>query len=80
VSASIVRKALYYVGFYSGIAQKKPSLSDTHRARRPEFAREHQKWTIGDRKKVIWINESTLRLASLLIKFWFGKRVMNATN
>jgi transposase len=39
VSASIVRKALHDVGFYSPIAQKKTFLFDTHRARRLEFVR-----------------------------------------
>jgi hypothetical protein len=34
VSASIVRKALNDVGFYNRIAQKKPFLSNTHRAKR----------------------------------------------
>jgi hypothetical protein len=41
VSASTVRKALHDVGFYSRIAQKTPFLSDTHRTKRLEFAREH---------------------------------------
>jgi hypothetical protein len=62
VSASTVRKALHDVGFYSRIAQKKPFLFDTHRARRLDFAREHQKWTIEDWKKVIWTNESTFEV------------------
>jgi hypothetical protein len=53
VSASIVRKALNDVGFYNRIAQKKPFLSNTHRAKRLEFAREHRKWTIEDWKRVI---------------------------
>jgi hypothetical protein len=59
VSASIVRKALPGIGFYSHITQKKHLLSDIRRARRLEFAREHRKWIIEDWKKVIWTYKST---------------------
>jgi hypothetical protein len=62
MSASIVKKALHDVGFYSSIAQKKPFLYDKHRARRLEFAKEHQKWRIEDWKKVIWTYESTFEV------------------
>jgi hypothetical protein len=62
VSASIVRKALHDIGLYSCIAQKISFLSDTQRARRLEFTREYQKWTIEDWKKVIWTNESTIEV------------------
>jgi transposase len=41
VSGSTVKKVLHDVGFYSSNAQKKPFLSNTHKTRRLEFAREH---------------------------------------
>jgi hypothetical protein len=41
---------------------KEPFLSNTPRARRLEFAREHRKWTIEDWKKVIWTYESTFEV------------------
>jgi hypothetical protein len=59
VSASTTRKALHDVGFYSCIAQKKPFLSNIDRAKRLEFTREHQKWTIEDWKRT---NESTFEV------------------
>jgi hypothetical protein len=65
VSASTVRKALHDVGFYSRIAQKTPFLSDTHRTKRLEFAREHRKCTNEDWNKVIWTNESTFEVGKL---------------
>jgi transposase len=72
VSTLTMRKALHDVGFYSHIAQKKPFLSDIHRARRLEFAREHQKWTIKDWNKVIWTNDSSFEFgkSSCQILLW----------
>jgi hypothetical protein len=72
VSASTVRKALHDVGFYNRIVQNKPFLFDIHRARRLQFAREHQKWTIEDWKKVIWTVDSTFEVgkSSCQILVW----------
>ena len=80
VSASTVRKALHDVVFIVVLPKRNPSCL-THIELEGLSLQENTKsgqLRIGRRS--FGQTSPHLRLASLFIKFWFGKRVMNTTN
>lgn len=72
VSTRIVRNALQTLGYRNRVAAKKPFLNKKHKADRLAFARQYEKWTKEDWKKVIWTDESSFEIGrnSRQIRVW----------
>ncbi|GES74188.1 IS630 family transposase [Rhizophagus clarus] len=62
VSKSTVRRTLYEMGYHSRTALRKPLISEPNRKIRLSWACERCFWTINDRKKVVWSDESRFTL------------------
>lgn len=54
-----VRRRLHEAGLTSRMAAQKPLLTEAHKAKRLQFAQEHETWTAEEWRKVIFTDEST---------------------
>jgi transposase len=72
VCKNTLKKVIRSLGYSNRIAVKKPYLSDSHKAQRLQFAREHQHWSVDDWKKVIWTDESCFEIVKISrqIRVW----------
>jgi transposase len=80
VSASIVKKALHDIGYYSRITQRNPSCLTYIELEGLSLQESTESRQLRIGRRSFGQMSPHLRLASLLVKFWFGKKVMNATN
>lgn len=62
VSRSTVTRRLHDVGLFGRIGIKKPLISKKNKKARLQFAKDHQNWTVEDRKKVAFSDESKFNL------------------
>ena len=62
VSKSTVRRALHDLNLSSCVAPSKPLVSDANAKKRYEWALAHQDWTVDNFKRVLWSDETTIRL------------------
>ena len=61
VSVATVYRRLREMGFDSHTSVKKQFLTKKHRAKRLEWCKKHQNWTVSDWKKVIFSDESNFK-------------------
>lgn len=57
-----IARTLNNSGFRRCVAVSKPFLSEAHKAKRLRWALEHQDWDIEDWYRVIWTDESAMRI------------------
>ncbi len=62
ISSQTIRNRLHDNDMYGRVKASKPLLTKKHMARRLEFARKYQNWTISDWKKVLWSDETKISL------------------
>lgn len=62
VSTQTIRNRIHESGFKGRSARKKPFLSKKNIARRFQWAKNHENWTIQDWKRVIWSDETKINL------------------
>ena len=58
----VLREAFEAEGYFRRVARKKPFLDAAKKAKRLAWALAHEHWTIEDWRRVIWTNESYIRL------------------
>ena len=59
-SLNTIRRNLKKVGLRSCVAQRKPAISAVNHAKRLQWAREHQHWTLRQWKTVMWTDETSI--------------------
>src|SRR5436305_5388455 len=60
ISRQTVSRALKNAGMHSSEKRKKPALSSKNIKERFVFAKVHKDWTLDERKRVIWSDESKI--------------------
>lgn len=58
VSPQTIRNRLHAAGYYSHFKVKKPFVSAVNQQRRLNWAKKYIGWSVGQWKKVIWLDES----------------------
>ena len=61
-----LRRRLRDFGLYGRLAHKKPLISLRNRVRRLNFAKDHSDWTVGDWKKVLFTDETKVKIRFVL--------------
>ena len=62
VTEKTIRNRLNEIGFSSVFQIRKPWVNEINRQKRVEWAQEHLNWTIDDWKRVLWSDESAIRV------------------
>ncbi|GFT19619.1 HTH_Tnp_Tc3_2 domain-containing protein [Trichonephila clavipes] len=62
VSKRTVQRSLHHIGFGSRRPTRVPLLNARHQAARLVWARENRDWSVEDRKRVAWSDESRFRM------------------
>lgn len=58
ISRSTLKATLKGMGYQSYIPSKKPCLTDNHKKRRLQWAKDKVNWSLEDWKRVVWSDES----------------------
>jgi len=72
ISTRTVGRRAHELGFNNRVAVKKPFLSDTHKERRLQFAKEHESWTVDEWRNILWTDELSFEIGknSRQVKVW----------
>ena len=65
VHQSTRSRSLHKAGLYGQVARKKPILKNTHLKALIEFAKKHLNDTAGTWRKVLWSDETRIKLFGL---------------
>ncbi|KAI1000534.1 hypothetical protein K3495_g7659 [Podosphaera aphanis] len=77
-SLDTVRRALKEQGLRAVNREKKPKLSRAHKRARLQWALEHENWTLGDWKRIVWPDETKInRLNSDGIRYARSRKPEN---
>ena len=57
-----MRRALHDINLFLCVAPEKPLVSPANRKKRLDWALEHEEWTVQHFKRVLWSDETTIRL------------------
>ena len=74
VSAQTVRRRLLAKGLRGCVAAKKPKLTDNHKRKRLQWAKERREWVEDDWSRVLWSDESTFELWRTKGRVWVRRR------
>ena len=74
ISSQTVRNRLYDNDLHGRTVVKKPLLTKRHIAKRLEFAKQYQNWTVEDWKKVLWSDETKICLHGSDGKRWTWRK------
>ena len=69
VSVSTMKQALQEAGCHTKKPIKRLLLTESHKQKRLEWARQHREWTIEDWKKVLWSDETMICVGGQKSKF-----------
>lgn len=74
VSVQTVRRRLLDKGLRGCVAAKKPRLTENHKRKRLQWAKERKLWTTNDWRKILWSDESSFELWRTRGRVWVRRR------